>query len=76
VGTLAAQIRSRRQDLQVKIRQQVQSKPPQSPPTPQSWQETTTRPRKNLFEGLDPLEARFREMEMEEELEALKRKLS
>jgi uncharacterized protein (TIGR04376 family) len=75
VELLAAQIRSRRQDVQVKIQQQIQSKTAQSAPTPQSWQETTPRPRKNLYEGLDPLEARFKELEMDEELAALKRKL-
>lgn len=73
--TLAEQVRSRRQDLQTKIRQQAQSKAPQSPPTPQAWKETAARPSKNLFVGLDPLEARFKEMEMEEELEALKRQM-
>jgi uncharacterized protein (TIGR04376 family) len=75
IGILAAQLRSRRQDLQIKIRQQSQSRPPESPPTPQSWREAAPQPRKNLFEGLDPLEARFKELEMEEELETLKRKL-
>lgn len=76
IETLATQIRSRRQDLQVKIRQQAQSQTSQTPPTPQSWQKASPQPRKNLFEELDPLEARFKELEMEEELEALKRKLN
>jgi uncharacterized protein (TIGR04376 family) len=74
VKTLAEQIRSRRKDLQVKIRQQAQAKTPQSPPTPQAWQATAT-PKKSFFEEVDPLEAKFKTLEMEEELEALKRKL-
>ncbi len=73
--TLAEQVRSRRQDLQAKIRQQAQSNAHQSPPTPQAWKKTAARPGKNLFEGPDPLEARFKELEMEEELEALKRQM-
>jgi uncharacterized protein (TIGR04376 family) len=75
VKTLAEQIRSRRQDLKVKIQQQAQKKPPQSSPTPQAWQ-TTASPKQSLFEDLDPLEAKFKTLEMEEELEALKRKLN
>jgi uncharacterized protein (TIGR04376 family) len=74
VNILAEQIRSRRKDLQVKIRQQAQNKTPQSPPTPQAWQATAT-PKKSFFEEVDPLEAKFKTLEMEEELEALKRKL-
>ncbi len=74
VNTLAEQIRSRRKDLQAKIRQQAQNKTPQSPPTPQAWQATAT-PKKSFFEEVDPLEAKFKTLEMEEELEALKRKL-
>ncbi len=74
VNILAEQIRSRRQDLQAKIRQQAQNKTPQSPPTPQAWQATAT-PKKSFFEEVDPLEAKFKTLEMEEELEALKRKL-
>jgi uncharacterized protein (TIGR04376 family) len=73
--TSAQQVRSRRQDLQAKIRQQAQSKAHQAPPTPQAWTEPAARPDKPLFEGLDPLEARFKELEMEEELEALKRQM-
>jgi uncharacterized protein (TIGR04376 family) len=73
VNTLAEQIRSRRQDLQVKIRQQAQNKTPQSPPTPQAWQATA--PKKSFFEEVDPLDAKFKTLEMEEELETLKRKL-
>jgi uncharacterized protein (TIGR04376 family) len=74
VKVLAEQIQSRRQDLQVKIRQQAQKKPPRSQPMPQAWQATTTS-NKKLFEDLDPLEAKFKTLEMEAELEALKRKL-
>jgi uncharacterized protein (TIGR04376 family) len=74
VNTLAEQIRSRRKDLQVKIRQQAQNKTPQSPPTPQAWQATAT-PKKSFFEEVDPLDAKFKTLEMEEELETLKRKL-
>lgn len=74
VNILAEQISSRRKDLQVKIRQQAQNKTPQSPPTPQAWQATAT-PKKSFFEEVDPLEAKFKTLEMEEELEALKRKL-
>lgn len=74
VNTLAEQIRSRRQDLQVKIREQAQNKTPQSPPTPQAWQTTAT-PKKSFFEEVDPLEAKFKTLEMEEELEVLRRKL-
>jgi uncharacterized protein (TIGR04376 family) len=75
VKTRAEQIQSRRQDLQAKIRQQAQTKSPQSPPTPQAWKETKAQSSKNPFESMDPVEARFKEWEMEEELEALKRKL-
>lgn len=79
VKTLAEQIQGRRQDLQAKIRQQAQkqaqTKTTQSPPTPQAWKETKASSNKPLFEGLDPLEARFKTWEMEEELEALKRKM-
>jgi uncharacterized protein (TIGR04376 family) len=74
VNTLAEQIRSRRKDLQAKIRQQAQNKTPQSPPTPQAWQATAT-PKKSFFEEVDPLDAKFKTLEMEEELETLKRKL-
>jgi uncharacterized protein (TIGR04376 family) len=74
VKTLTEQIRCRRQDLKVKMRQQAQNKPPQSPPTPQAWQ-TTTSSKQSFFEELDPLEAKFKTLEMEEELETLKRKL-
>jgi uncharacterized protein (TIGR04376 family) len=74
VKTLAQQIQSRRQDLQIKIRQQAQNKSPKASSTPQSWQATPP-PSKRTFEGLDPLEAKFKALEMEEELEALKRKL-
>ncbi|WP_404786493.1 TIGR04376 family protein [Altericista sp. CCNU0014] len=72
---LAEQVQSRRQDVRAKIRQQAQSKVPQTPPTPQAWQETATRPDKNFFEAPDPLEARFKELEMEQELDALKRQM-
>jgi uncharacterized protein (TIGR04376 family) len=75
VKTLTEQIRSRRQDLNAKIRQQAQNKPPQSSPTPQAWK-TSASPKQSLFEDLDPLEAKFKTLEMEEELEALKRKLN
>jgi uncharacterized protein (TIGR04376 family) len=75
VKTLTEQIRSRRQDLNAKIRQQAQNKPPQSSPTPQAWQ-TAAASKQSLFEDLDPLEAKFKTLEMEEELEALKRKLN
>jgi uncharacterized protein (TIGR04376 family) len=75
VKTLAEQIRSRRQDLKAKIREQAQNKHPQSSPTPQAWQ-TDTSPKQSLFKDLDPLEAKFKTLEMEEELEALKRKLN
>jgi uncharacterized protein (TIGR04376 family) len=74
VNTLAEQIRTRRKDLQAKIRQQAQHKTPQSPPTPQAWQATAT-PKNSFFEEVDPLEAKFKTLEMEEELETLKRKL-
>jgi uncharacterized protein (TIGR04376 family) len=74
VKVLAEQIQSRRQDLQVKIRQQAQKKSPRSQPMPQAWQ-TTTASNKKQFEDLDPLEAKFKTLEMEAELEALKRKL-
>jgi uncharacterized protein (TIGR04376 family) len=74
VKTLTEQIRNRRQDLNAKIRQQAQNKPPQSSPTPQAWQQTVTS-QQSLFEDLDPLEAKFKTLEMEEELESLKRKL-
>jgi uncharacterized protein (TIGR04376 family) len=74
VKALSEQIRCRRQDLQAKIRQQAQNKTSQSPPTPQSWKETAI-PKKSYLEELDPLEAKFKTLEMEEELEALKRKL-
>jgi uncharacterized protein (TIGR04376 family) len=70
----AEQIQSRRQDLQAKIRQQSQTKSPPSPPTPQAWKETKVQP-KTHWESIDPVEARFKEWEMEEELAALKRKL-
>jgi uncharacterized protein (TIGR04376 family) len=76
VKTLTEQIRSRRQDLNAEIRQQAQNKPPQSSPTPQAWQKTATSPKQSLFEDLDPLEAKFKTLEMEEELESLKRKLN
>jgi uncharacterized protein (TIGR04376 family) len=74
IKVLAEQIQSRRQDLQVKIRQQAQKKPPLSQPMPQAWQSTKSSSN-FLFEDLDPLEAKFKTLEMEAELEALKRKL-
>jgi uncharacterized protein (TIGR04376 family) len=73
---LTAQINSRRQDLKVKIREaKVTSK---GSPTPQSWQSSTTdQPWTSQYtpSGSDSLEAQFKRWEMEEELEALKRKM-
>lgn len=73
--TLTEKIKSRRQDLQVKI-QELQATPKTSP-TPQSWQSNTAQPWTSQYSpsGADDLEAQFKRWEMEEELEALKRKL-
>lgn len=73
---LAAQIQSRRQDLQVKIREAKAA--PKGSPTPQSWQTSTTdQPWTSQYtpSGSDSLEAQFKVWEMEEELDALKRKM-
>ncbi len=73
---LTAQMNSRRQDLQVKIREAKTSA--KGSPTPQSWQSSTTdQPWTSQYtpSGSDALDAQFKRWEMEEELEALKRKM-
>jgi uncharacterized protein (TIGR04376 family) len=73
---LTAQINSRRQDLKVKIQEAKTSA--KGSPTPQSWQSSTTdQPWTSQYtpSGSDSLEAQFKRWEMEEELEALKRKM-
>jgi uncharacterized protein (TIGR04376 family) len=74
--TLSTQISSRRQDLQVKIRETQAT--PKASSTPQSWQSTTTeQPWTSQYTPSEPdsLEAKFKRWEMEEELEALRRKI-
>ncbi len=72
----AVLIEQRIQDVQAKIRQ-APPKPPRTP-TPQAWQSTPKDQAwssNGLFNEPDPLEEQFKTWEMEEELEALKRKL-
>ena len=73
---LSVQFASRRQDLQVKI-QEAQGASAGAP-TPESWQSTTTeKPWTSQYTPSQPdsLEAQFKQWEMEEELQVLKRKL-
>ena len=73
---LTAQVSSRRQDLKVKIREAKTA--PKGSPTPESWQSSTTdQPWTSQYtpSGSDALDAQFKRWEMEEELEALKRKM-
>jgi uncharacterized protein (TIGR04376 family) len=66
---LLQQIRTRRQELQAKLKEQ-RTTPPQ--PTPDAWKTATTQWPKSTD---DPLEDTFKQWELEEELEALKRRM-
>ncbi|HEY9824526.1 MAG TPA: TIGR04376 family protein [Stenomitos sp.] len=73
---LAEQLKVRRRDLQIKIKEQAQASA-QRQPTPQAWQSSTASVpwTSSASDIADPLEEQFKRWEMEEELDALKKKM-
>lgn len=69
---LLEKIKVRRQEIQAEIRKH-QTQPP---PPPFSQSPSAAPPTANFSQSLDPLEATFRDMELKEALEELKRSMS
>ncbi|MGB8698517.1 MAG: TIGR04376 family protein [Thermosynechococcaceae cyanobacterium] len=67
------EISHRRQELEAKIRQERRRSP--GPSTGSQATGTSYRSNSGTFTDIDPLEAKFKQWEMEAELEALKRKM-